>query len=304
MAAVVDVSKYGELLMNNEYDTPFSIYAPLNEERRYNHGNECLRYGERTGDYRGRLFVTRTKKGWKWYCHNCGTGGFVSYSTHDMVEIIKNGVINHSLEETPSDYWEPPANMGYIPEHIAEWVEKYVPINEVLNRGAYVTPDERMLVFPVMFGDIKLGWQARMFHKEGEQKGPKYLTKVRIQTIPWAYRVTDGNRKMEDVCVIVEDIVSAIKVGRIVDTYAITGSPKRLGAPLAFELEEKYDHCLVWFDMDKASHSATVARQLNSLYDLWSGSIITEKDPKELSYDEIAHQLKSVITYGDDAFCA
>jgi hypothetical protein len=127
------------------------------------------------------------------------------------------------------------------------------------------------LIFPY-FNDTGLwGWQGRYL---GHDKKAKWYSqgdlKHQLHTL--------GNPRSK-VCVIVEDIISAVKVShcRMVTASPLFGSTittKRL-----LQLKKKYSKILIWLDDDMKSKSAKFCYNSQSL-GLDSSCIFTKQDPK------------------------
>jgi hypothetical protein len=84
--------------------------------------------------------------------------------------------------------------------------------------------------------------------------------------------------------VLVEDVVSAIKVARVVDSCPILGS--HIPTETLAKLSRIYKHIKIWLDYDKARDSINF-KQLASQFFESSDSIITPLDPKEYTTEKI-----------------
>ena len=120
-------------------------------------------------------------------------------------------------------------------------------------------------------------YQGRNF---GE--GPKYLSKGEKPLLFYGH---------SDTIIVVEDILSAIKVSKSNKLY--TGCPL-LGSSMPLKLTEtileRFKKVRVWLDRDKALDAVKMARNLRQK-GIDSDVIITEKDPKEYSLKEIGEFL-------------
>lgn len=121
-------------------------------------------------------------------------------------------------------------------------------------------------------------WQGRSF----KNFGPKYLS--------------NGPKPLtiygeSDTIILVEDILSAIKVAR----HSVCATPL-LGSSLSIEneriLANKYKTIYVWLDRDKAKNAIKIKNRFKAL-GLQSKVIITDKDPKEYNNKEITEWLKN-----------
>ena len=116
----------------------------------------------------------------------------------------------------------------------------------------------------------------------GNKGFPKWITKGKIEEIIY----TVGNKS--STLVLVEDIVSAIKVSQVEQCSPIFGSvitTKRL-----VRLQPFYDTLYIWLDFDKRKESIKFAEKARLLgFNVYN--VVTEKDPKEYSYKEIRQYL-------------
>jgi hypothetical protein len=90
-----------------------------------------------------------------------------------------------------------------------------------------------------------------------------------------------------DKLVVVEDVLSAIKVSRLSPDYC---AMPLLGSYMSPEwsriVSERFKWVRIWLDRDKAKESLKMARNLSAL-GIDSRSVITELDPKEYSKEQI-----------------
>jgi hypothetical protein len=248
-------------------DEWWDVYAPLGVDHRFNHGEACIYNGERTGDYRGRLFVKRTRQGWEYFCHNCGVGGFRKYTAKDLISM---GQVPYSLpvhgSESPPDkgegevVWSLPNAAHFYPA-ARRWLHQYGITEEEREKyGLYCTNDfGGRLILPLRSrgGSRVVGFQARWMRlsEEGndlvdKKKIKKYLTFVKPGETGVRFR-NYTKARVDRVCV-VEDIVSAIKVGRHIPSLAMLGTWKRMPNSLGLELSDSCTSVVFWLDPDKA----------------------------------------------------
>lgn len=253
----------------------YNTHQGLNTETRYNH-EEC-------GDNRGRLYVKRIKKGWIWHCFNCGRSG-LQYNkdkgrtldeTKELIRQQRNIVDSHTDDagiHLPSSY------TTEIPTEAKCWLAKYGLTEKDLRCGyAY-----KRLILPLYNKEGELiFWQGRNLGKVTKDN-PKYVN-VRSKKTDYAIFKGTSNAK---VVVLVEDILSAIKVSntQCVDSVPILGSyiPTSI-----LPFIKDYDTIFIWLDYDKRFTSIKAASTLHELSCKVCRTIITEKDPKEYTIEEI-----------------
>ena len=114
-------------------------------------------------------------------------------------------------------------------------------------------------------------WCARNFGK-----GAKYLTSGNKPFLKY------GNNP--DVLVFVEDIISAVKVGRQFTAVPMLGS---MPASDAVNHLQGYKQIFVWNDLDKAKEAIKTARNMTERLGKRVRVVISPKDPKEYSDLEI-----------------
>ena len=178
---------------------------------------------------------------------------------------MSNNIVNASIQTTP----DLPRNamkwlLSYgisleeIAQHKLEWCEQNGTL-VLLNTGTY--------------------WQGRSF----KQYGPKYMSHgYKPLTI-----YGEG-----DTIILVEDILSAIKVSRVAG-YC---SAPLLGSSLSTDFEDKitkqFKSVYVWLDRDKAKNAIRIKNKLKGL-GITSRVVITPSDPKEYTTKEIEQWLKN-----------
>jgi twinkle protein len=122
-------------------------------------------------------------------------------------------------------------------------------------------------------------WQGRSF----KNFGPKYLSNGPKPLTTYGKSAT---------IILVEDILSAIKVSRV---QQVCSSPL-LGSSLASHFEQElvnnYEMAYIWLDRDKAKNAIRIKNRLKGL-GLPSKVIVTELDPKEYTTKEIEQWLKN-----------
>ncbi len=96
---------------------------------------------------------------------------------------------------------------------------------------------------------------------------------------------------MGDTLVLVEDILSAIKIARLRDDYC---AMPVLGSTLSFESEQsltkQFKTIFVWLDRDKALNALRIKRRLQQK-GITSRIIVTDLDPKEFDKQTIKEYL-------------
>jgi hypothetical protein len=89
--------------------------------------------------------------------------------------------------------------------------------------------------------------------------------------------------------VIVEDILSAVKTGRYMDSLALLGSYL---PPTLQTIIDKYNKVFIWLDEDKYKTSINAMKKLTQLTGKPIIPIRTKLDPKECDTDVIERMLQ------------
>lgn len=169
------------------------------------------------------------------------------------------------------------SNIKELPRKAMEWLLSYgISQEEIDKYGIEWNVKEEMLVLL----QTARYWQARTFNS----RRPKYMS--------------EGSKPLTiygqgDTIVIVEDIISAIKIARLHDEYCACPV---LGSSLSYDMEnqivEKYKKSAVWLDRDKAKNALRISRKLKQR-GLESRVVVTDEDPKEYSKGEIRTWLRN-----------
>lgn len=221
------------------------------------------------------------KDGHQW-CFGCGyyKSGYQRIS--DRIETGQLSRIqefsNGSCSSIPSDS---DRNIGV---ESLRWIKQYGITNEEIEKNHILWSESKeQLIFPIYGGEGELlSWQARNF-KEGSKL--KYFTSGRIDEVLHIL-----SHEESDKIVVVEDMISAIKVSRHGTSMPLFGShisPSRLN-----RLRLSFNGLVVWLDRDKAKE-AYKASSRASLMGFKTKVIVTDKDPKELSDLEIERELNN-----------
>ena len=113
--------------------------------------------------------------------------------------------------------------------------------------------------------------------------GAKYISRGIIRGNE---KVFDNTKK--DSIVVVEDAISAIKVGRVVPCVPLHNSIVPL--ELILRLSRRFKNIFIWLDPDKQKESLREASKASLYFDNVS-TIWAEKDPKDYSVKEIENYL-------------
>ena len=207
-----------------------------------------------------------------YWCFGCS-----KYETKDDTQSLRDRIkrkesnemkITNGILETVKD----------IPQKGMQWLLKYnISQEEIRKYGISWEPARRLLVLI----NKKNYWQARNFGFGNYKYKSNGIKPLQVYG--------EG-----DTIVLVEDVLSAIKIARC--RYENICATPLLGTSLPKQtmshLIKKYDKIYVWLDRDKAKDSVQMKNKLRAA-GVTSKAIITPKDPKEYTKTEILHWLKN-----------
>jgi hypothetical protein len=209
--------------------------------------------------------------------HSYCFGGHGLISGGDKITQYKGGVdfpvVHHEVvlpEDCSADY----------PQRCIDWVGQYeLTVNDLLSHNVLWSEQWQRLIFPIFGSEGRLlAWQGRYF---GEEQGRgKWFTTGDVKTV---FNILGEG----DTFVLVEDIVSAIKVSRYVSAMPLYGCS--VGSERFSRLSKicpRTSKFLVWLDPDKRKEAVTEARR-GRLQGLDVSPIFSDKDPKEMTYEQI-----------------
>lgn len=185
-----------------------------------------------------------------------------------------------SIKPTPP---KPILGSGSSSPIASSWASKYgITTDEFYGNGWGYSRETNQAIFPIKDENQEVVcYQARNFYKGAKSKYTNYGDKER------GHAFFGGGKS---VLVLTEDVLSAIKVFRFVDSLALLGthlSDKKL----SFIKPKKYTEVSVWLDPDKWKEAIAITKTLQ-LVGYKSRAILSEKDPKEHTNEEIVAYLQ------------
>lgn len=208
-------------------------------------------------------------------CFRCGEWGMVktqkSYFPAEEQEV-------HTTKEefiTDIDDW---------PGKAQAWIKQYnLPKDEIQYRFAY-SVRQRRVILNIFWDGENIGYQTRKIYDD--DPGPKYITYAKSP--PGNIVLAEGGGS--EIC-LVEDIISSIKVGQVMDSVALLST--NINSKL-LEAITDWDKFYIWLDMDNPQVIRQGLKLLKILGNMGETKLIkTPKDPKYYTTDEI----KSIL-YG------
>lgn len=208
------------------------------------------------------------------WCFSCGyyrPGSRIKTYRNSNVDTPQTTSVRHKEVRLPSDC------SSEIPRKAREWFYQYGLTEHTITKHTILWSDSRhLLIFPYFIDGVLVGWQGRYFGLD--TKHPKWYTNGLVDSFIY----TLG--KPSDTIVLVEDIVSAIKVSRCLCSSPLFGSVISMSRFNA--LRHFYKNIVIWLDPDKYKEAIKFA-QKGRLLGLNCHVILSSKDPKEHNFIEI-----------------
>lgn len=252
------------------------------------------------------LSISANLKGFRAYCHRCEWQAYEPRQhMPSIAEIAEARMSLRKMRECrglPSDF-----SMDFHMEHpLDAWSVTWLATSGITQslRNAYslgISNTYQSCIIPVKQGkaDTVLGFIARRWQHYATNSGPKYVEVLGNSEsavfLSLADRVTLYPQGQYTVhCVVVEDALSAMKVGECIPSGSMLGTSLGMG-----KLEQLVRHSGVsdpvvgiWMDPDKAgAKSAKLIEQRLDLMGVKSVRIHSEKDPKKYSVRQIRNIL-------------
>jgi len=162
-----------------------------------------------------------------------------------------------------------------------DWLDKYnITPQERIRYRMLWSESKEQLIFPVYNKENELiAWQARNFSDNIKNK---YFSQGKIHNILYFC----GNKQSP--IILVEDLLSAIKVARLSSAMPLFGS--EASTELLMRLKSHATSIIVWLDSDKWKNSQDIVARSKSI-GLPALAIYTHLDPKEYTTDKIKYFL-------------
>jgi len=204
------------------------------------------------------------------YCFACG------YLEKDNSLIVKKFMDNKKSQDV-SAVTLPDDCSIVLPERCIAWLDKYGLTKDEKDQFVWSEKYQR-LIYPVYDAyDNLTYYQGRTFANDG-YKHPKYHTEGP------AHKIYHTLGAYSPRIIVVEDVVSALKVARHGHVMPLWGS--QIGPERIKTLSSLFFKLWIWLDKDKAEYSLKT-RPIASPHFDEVRCIVTENDPKDYDDDQI-----------------
>jgi len=229
--------------------------------------------------------VYHTEDGYSSHCFRCGEHSFVPHGICSISELAKmeadKQLIMMPELTLPLDFTKE------IPSNLLIWfLNVGVTAYMVKANGIGYSPSLDRIIMPIHVNGQLSAIQTRSLNRV-----PKYLT---VGTTagklycPFTYAYTEY-------VVIVEDILSSIKISRIALARSTLGT--KFSDSHALELKRMKKHVILWYDPDYAGDTAVqVAQRKLSLLGVSCSVLKSKEDPKYYSCKNIQERIDKCLT--------
>lgn len=259
----------------------FNPEAPLHIWQRHIH--EVCSQGKGAS-----LSILRVETGWYYKCHRCGLKGFKTLkglSPSQTVKFIKSSQMKQTVAEVevvlPSDY------TVLIPPQGLAWLYKYITNEDIIEYKIGYSKYLNRVVLPVYVGGTLIYWQGR-YLGEVDRWHPKY-NNIKQKGRKDIYFSVRGPTSDSTQLVLVEDMISAINVGKVAHCTSLLGS--YISDDLMMRISKVYSNVMIWLDADKVQESLRYVRRFKTFNNVHCKMIYSKKDPKGYNLTEIERRL-------------
>jgi len=257
----------------------------------------CVKCRENGKDKHGDNFATYSDG--SGYCWNCG---YTRLSDNAISEFLSKGKC--CIPATPPLITTPFDCCLDYPKKSIDWMNKYsLTKMDMLNNGVLWSSDgvgfnykgvriqaTDLLIFPLWNNEVLEGWQGRYFGNDG--RIPKWIGRGDLQEVYHIlFNGKVGQAKNDaNQLVLTEDIISAIKVSKLgICCMPLFGVNIKSRWKLLRIL--RYQEVIIFLDPDMHTKSLLQSKE-GALQGVRNRCILSTKDPKEYSYDELREILK------------
>ena len=234
------------------------------------------------------LIITRVPTGWQVYCHRCKLITFKpikGLSPSDTIKFVNankehESVVKDDYVLLPNDY------TTTIPTKGLAFLYKYITAEDVEKYRVVYSPSYNRVIFPIYEGNTLTCWQGRALG-EVTKENPKWVIQRTIGKKFNHFKVVKsvGSR----VIVLVENILSAIRVGSLSNSWALLGS--YIPDELIYILLKEYSKVVIWLDADMLKYAIRM-RERFDMFGIVCQVIHTQQKPKDLPIKTISNLLR------------
>lgn len=217
------------------------------------------------------------------YCFRCGY-----LETASGIQRIR-GENERDISSTHREITLPRDVDSAIPDRGRRFLRDFALTEQDVKNNMILWSDYyQRLVFPYFSDEGLVGWQGRYL---GQGEKAKWFSQGDLKNILHVV----GN-KLSKTVVLVEDIVSAIKVAHDIHVCASPLFGSHINMSKLLQLKKKYDTILVWLDKDVQTKAVKYAAN-GRVLGMDVRNIITDNDPKSYTDSQIKEILDGNSTH-------
>jgi hypothetical protein len=210
------------------------------------------------------------------YCFRCGY--FTSKNVSQNFESLHGRIAGNQQKlggicKVPGDVTTD------LPEKVWRYLHKYSLTDLDISKNTILwSPSYNRIIFPYFVKGVLQAWQGRDIENTSKAK---WWTTGNVKDLFYLL----GNPYTETI-VIVEDIISAIRVGNSPNVCSMPLFGSIISTRQLLILKDRYKTIKIWLDKDKELYSKQVSKKARE-FGIDASSIVTDQDPKEYSDTEI-----------------
>ncbi len=237
---------------------------------------QCAKHGK---DTRGNNLAVYNDHS---YCYGCGYNKYHGPIVRNQRSILRSSIIgSHSPDLSNFNI------TADLPSAALRWISSYgITPKELIREHVVYDSDRDLLILPVYDGNKLVSYNARYFGTN--EHHPKYLHFGKKQYVKLFVPPV-----VSDVFVLVEDFISALKVGRQFNSIPLFGST--ISQTLILSLVYQIPRLRIWLDRDKASEAINQAAKARQFIQNIR-TILTDRDPKDHTDLEIRTIVESTLS--------
>ena len=205
--------------------------------------------------------------------------------------ITGNRVVRTTRKEKKRKITPYEGELDYLPEEWLDYLDKKIGFKQwhITESGAMLAVGENRVAFPIYSPmGLRRGWVLRSYEPTAYIKA---LTRMDVDEPHLSYYRPNNS----PLVVVVEDIPSAVRAARYVDSVALCGSGCSLD--YASEISAHYRHVVWALDEDATAQSLRLMRQHKLLFET-SRVLVLQEDLKDMKEDDLCQCITSITTTG------
>lgn len=225
------------------------------------------------------------------HCFRCGRSGFYA-DDFQRIKEARQKLANSDSRHEPATHGsrEPSDSTGRTaewPTYASRWLKQWGITNDEISTHhiGYSNRVDRC-IFPVHFDGKYQGYVSRAVNPKDER--PKWLMYAKGK--PWQ---TTCDTKTRNILVLVEDIVSGIRVGRYADCIALLTTTISTDI---LPLIANYDEYIVWLDDDNRQVKLNQLKLARRLSMFGNVRVVHTTDPKRCSDEFVRSTIEEQTT--------